>query len=70
MDLKPTLKIPFMLIAKEILPYWHGNFIPKKEIKLNWSKVVDGTTSAKEWNGYRGFRNGSLYNPSMVIAKL
>jgi acyl-homoserine lactone acylase PvdQ len=46
------------------IAYWHGNFIPKRE-KLNWSKVVDGTTSATEWKGlHEVSETVHLYNPS------
>ncbi len=33
------------------IAYWHGDFVPKRNPGLNWSKVVDGTTSATEWQG-------------------
>ncbi len=33
------------------IAYWHGNFMPRRDSKLNWSKPVDGSTSATEWNG-------------------
>ena len=33
------------------IAYWHGDFVPKRNPLLNWSKVVDGTTSATEWQG-------------------
>jgi len=33
------------------IAYWHGNFIPKRDTKYNWSLPVDGTTSATEWKG-------------------
>jgi acyl-homoserine lactone acylase PvdQ len=33
------------------IAYWHGNFVPKRNKNINWGKVVDGTTSATEWNG-------------------
>jgi hypothetical protein len=39
-----------MQIIKGILPTWHGNFIPLRDKNLNWSKVVDGTTST-QWKG-------------------
>jgi acyl-homoserine lactone acylase PvdQ len=45
------------------IAYWHGNFI-LKEIKLNWSKVVDGTTSTTEERFMRGLETVHLYNPS------
>jgi acyl-homoserine lactone acylase PvdQ len=33
------------------IAYWHGNFIPVRDKHLNWSKAMDGTTSATEWKG-------------------
>lgn len=33
------------------IAYWHGNFMPKRDPQLNWSKPVDGSTSATEWKG-------------------
>ncbi len=34
------------------IAYWHGNRIPKRDTKYDWSKPVDGSTSATEWKGY------------------
>jgi acyl-homoserine lactone acylase PvdQ len=31
------------------IAYWHGNFMPKRDPKIDWSKPVDGTTSKTEW---------------------
>ena len=33
------------------IAYWHGNFIPKRDEKLDWSQPVNGTISATEWKG-------------------
>ncbi len=33
------------------IAYWHGNFMPKRDPVYNWSKPVDGSTSATEWKG-------------------
>lgn len=33
------------------ISYWHGNFMPKRDTKYNWSKPVDGSTSQTEWKG-------------------
>jgi acyl-homoserine-lactone acylase len=33
------------------IAYWHGNFVPIRDKKFNWSKVMDGSTSATEWKG-------------------
>ena len=32
--------------------YWHGNRIPRRDPKLDWSQPVDGSISATEWKGY------------------
>ncbi|KIA98635.1 penicillin amidase [Flavobacterium sp. KMS] len=45
--------------------YWHGNFIPIRDKKLNWSKVIDGTTSATQWKGLHDVSETvHLYNPA------
>jgi acyl-homoserine-lactone acylase len=33
------------------IAYWHGNFMPIRDTKFDWSKPVDGSTSATEWKG-------------------
>jgi acyl-homoserine-lactone acylase len=33
------------------ISYWHGNYVPIRDPKYNWGKVVDGTTSKTEWKG-------------------
>ena len=33
------------------IAYWHGNFMPKRDPKINWNNPVDGSTSATEWQG-------------------
>ena len=46
------------------IAYWHGNFLPRRDAKYNWSKPVDGTTSATEWKGYHTVNESvHLYNP-------
>ena len=46
------------------IAYWHGNFIPKRSLQFDWSKPVDGTTSATEWMGlHRLDETIHLYNP-------
>ncbi len=37
--------------AEGNIAYWHGNRIPERDTKYDWSKAVDGTTSATEWKG-------------------
>ncbi len=31
--------------------YWHGNRIPVRDTKYDWTKAVDGTVKATEWTG-------------------
>ncbi|MBW4889088.1 penicillin acylase family protein [Mucilaginibacter sp. HMF5004] len=30
---------------------WYGNFVPKRDPKIDWTLPVDGTTPATEWQG-------------------
>jgi acyl-homoserine-lactone acylase len=47
------------------IAYWHGNYVPKRDTKFNWSKVVDGTTPATEWQGLHDAEEAvHVYNPS------
>jgi len=38
--------------AEGNIAYWHGNRVPKRDTKYDWSKAVDGSVSATEWKGY------------------
>jgi acyl-homoserine-lactone acylase len=38
--------------AEGNIAYWHGNRIPERDTKYDWTKAVDGSTSATEWKGY------------------
>ncbi len=50
--------------AEGNIAYWHGNFLPKRDTKYDWSKPVDGTTSATEWQGYHTVDESvHIYNP-------
>ncbi len=50
--------------AEGNIAYWHGNFIPKRDTKYDWSKPVDGTTSATEWKGLHPVNESvHTYNP-------
>lgn len=33
------------------ISYWHGNYMPERDPKLNWLHPVDGSTSKTEWKG-------------------
>ena len=50
--------------AEGNIAYWHGNFLPKRDPKYDWSKPVDGTTSATAWKGYHTVNESvHIYNP-------
>ncbi len=50
--------------AEGNIAYWHGNFIPKRNPRYDWSKPVDGTTSATEWKGLHTVNESiHIYNP-------
>ncbi len=38
--------------AEGNIAYWHGNRVPAKDKKYDWSKPVDGTTTSTDWKGY------------------
>lgn len=46
------------------IAYWHGNYIPKRNPAINWSKVQDGSTHKTEWQGLHTVdETVHLYNP-------
>ena len=46
------------------IAYWHGNFMPRRDIKYNWVKPVDGTITATEWKGLHTLNETvHIYNP-------
>ena len=38
--------------AEGNIVYWHGNRIPVRDSKIDWTKTQDGSTAATEWKGY------------------
>ncbi|MEO5781639.1 MAG: penicillin acylase family protein [Ginsengibacter sp.] len=47
------------------IAYWHGDFIPVRNTKYDWSQPVDGTTSATEWKGIHNLNDiVHVHNPS------
>lgn len=47
------------------IAYWHGNFMPKRDARLNWNNPVDGSTAATEWNGLHLVdETVHVYNPA------
>ncbi|KFC65173.1 penicillin acylase family protein [Massilia sp. LC238] len=51
--------------AKGNIAYFHGNFIPKRDPRFDWSRPVDGSTSATEWQGLHAIKETiTLFNPA------
>jgi acyl-homoserine-lactone acylase len=57
--------------AEGNIAYLHANFVPKRNPKFDWSRPVDGSDPATEWQGLHGVEdsplvlnppNGWLYN--------
>ena len=47
------------------IAYFHGNFIPKRETKFDWTKPVDGSDPATEWKGLLSVQESPhLLNPA------
>jgi acyl-homoserine-lactone acylase len=53
------------------IAYFHSNYVPKRDAKFDWTKPVDGSNPATEWNGLHSFEespnvvnppNGWVYN--------
>lgn len=46
------------------IAYWHGNFMPRRNPKYDWTLPVDGTTTDTEWKGLHTVDETiHLYNP-------
>jgi acyl-homoserine-lactone acylase len=47
------------------IAYWHGNFVPKRNQKFDYSLPVDGTRSETDWNGIHALDQiVHVYNPA------
>ncbi len=47
------------------IAFWYGNFMPKRDPKLDWTLPVDGTTPATEWQGLHPLNEiVHVYNPA------
>jgi acyl-homoserine-lactone acylase len=52
MDLKENTSNSTVFADKKgNIAFWHGNFVPIRDKKLNWSKLMDGSIAATEWQG-------------------
>jgi acyl-homoserine lactone acylase PvdQ len=50
--------------AQGNIAYWHGNFMPIRDVKYDWSIPVDGSDPATEWKGLHQFEELlHVYNP-------
>jgi acyl-homoserine-lactone acylase len=51
--------------AQGDIAYFHGNFIPRRDEKFDWSKPVDGSDPATEWKGLLSVKESPLLlNPA------
>ena len=47
------------------IAYFHGNFMPKRDVKFKWAGVVDGSNPATEWQGLHAVEDiVQIHNPS------
>jgi acyl-homoserine lactone acylase PvdQ len=50
--------------ADGTIAYFHSNFIPKRDPRFDWTKPVDGSDPATEWNGVLSIDDTpGLHNP-------
>ncbi|TFW22472.1 acylase [Massilia arenosa] len=47
------------------IAYFHGNFIPRRDLKFDWKHPVDGSNPATEWQGLHPVKDTiRLFNPA------
>ncbi|MCG2584536.1 penicillin acylase family protein [Massilia sp. TS11] len=47
------------------IAYFHGNFVPRRDPRFDWSRPVDGSTRATEWQGLHKLDETiHLFNPA------
>ena len=46
------------------IAYWHGDFVPRRDTSYDWTKPVDGRTTATDWKGLHTLNQiVHVYNP-------
>jgi acyl-homoserine lactone acylase PvdQ len=51
--------------AEGNIAYWHGNYVPRRDPKIDWARPVDGSTRATEWKGLHPVNETvHSYNPA------
>jgi acyl-homoserine-lactone acylase len=47
------------------IAYFHGNFVPRRDTRFDWTHPVDGSNPATEWKGLHEVKQTiNLFNPS------
>jgi acyl-homoserine-lactone acylase len=47
------------------IAYFHGNFVPKRDVRFDWEHPVDGSNPATEWQGLHAVKDTiTLLNPA------
>ena len=58
-------ELEFYADADGTIAYWHGNFVPRRDPALDWTKPVDGSDPRTEWRGlHEASETITLKNPA------
>ncbi|HUF27957.1 MAG TPA: penicillin acylase family protein [Gemmatimonadaceae bacterium] len=50
--------------AEGNIAYWHSNFVPRRDSKFDWSRPVDGSDPATDWQGVHSIdESPNVFNP-------
>ena len=51
--------------ADGTIAYFHGNFVPRRDTRFDWTRPVDGSNRATEWHGLHAVKDTiTLLNPA------